>query len=76
MNLRFGFHRGDHICRLGRRNLIALDSSPKVCRQSIPTDCPHSVLSSSSFLEWVIFKLSTLFCSYKQASYDQLALGM
>ena len=27
-------HRGNDIHRLGRRNLVASDSSPKVCRQS------------------------------------------
>ena len=37
-----GSHRGDDIHRLGRRNLVASDSSPKVCRQSIPTSCMHS----------------------------------
>ena len=39
-------HRGDDIHRLGRRNLVASDSSPKVCRQSILTNCTHSVLNS------------------------------
>ena len=43
-----GSHRGDDIHRLGRRNLVASDSSPKVCRQSFPTTCAHSVLNSSS----------------------------
>ena len=41
-------NRGDDIYRLGWRNLAASDSSPKVCRQSIPTTCAHSVLYSSS----------------------------
>ena len=40
--------RGDDIHRLGRRNLVASDSSPKVHRQSIPTTCANSILNSSS----------------------------
>ena len=43
-----GSHRGDDIHRLGQRNLVASDSSPKVRRQSIPTTFAHSVLNSSS----------------------------
>ena len=58
---RLGSHRGDHICRLGWRNLIALDSSPKVRRQSIPTNCPRSVLRSTPFIRWFFIKLSTFF---------------
>ena len=45
-SLVIGFHRGDDIHRLGRRNLVASDSSPKGRRQSIPTTCRHSVLNS------------------------------
>ena len=41
-------HRGDDIHRLGRRNLVASDLSPKVRCQSIPMTCAHSVLKSSS----------------------------
>ena len=43
-----GSHRGDDIHRLGRRNLVASDSSPKARRQSISTNCAHSVLNLSS----------------------------
>ena len=71
---KLGSHRGDHICRLGQQNLIALDLSPEVRRHRIASNCPHSVLSSSSFIKWVVFKLSTLFCSIKQPVYEQLAL--
>ena len=56
-----GSHRGDYIYQLGRRNLIASGSSLKVHRQSIPTNCPHSVLSSSPFMRWVFFRLSSFF---------------
>ena len=56
---KIGSHRGYGIHRLGRRNLIAPDPSPKVCRQSILTNCEHLVLSSSSFTKKLIFfKLS------------------
>ena len=48
-------HRGDHICRLGQRNLIVSGSSPKVHPQSIPTNSAHSVLSSSPFTKWFFF---------------------
>ena len=37
MLLQLGFHSGNDIHHLGRRNLIAPDSSPKVRRQSILT---------------------------------------
>ena len=57
-SFKLGSHHGDHICRLGRQNLFASDSSPKVCRQSIPTNCPLSVLSSSPFIRWVFLKFS------------------
>ena len=43
-----GSHRGGDIHRLGRRNLVASDSTPKVHRQSIPTTHAPSVLNSSS----------------------------
>ena len=43
-----GSHHSDDFHRLGRRNLVAWDSSPKVRCQSIPTTCAHSVLNSSS----------------------------
>ena len=43
-----GSHRGDDIHRLGRRNLVASDSSPKVRRKSISTTCAHLVLNLSS----------------------------
>ena len=46
--LMLGPHRGDDIHLLGRWNLVASDSSPKVRRQSIPTTCAHSVLNSLS----------------------------
>ena len=42
------FHRGADIHRLGRRNLVASDSSSKVRRLSIPTTFVYSVLNSSS----------------------------
>ena len=48
ISLMLGSHRGDDIHRLGRRNLVASDSSPKLRFQSIPTTCTHSVLNSSS----------------------------
>ena len=44
--LMLGSHRSDDIHRLGRRNLVASDSSPKVRCQSISTTCVHSVLNS------------------------------
>ena len=44
--LKLGFHCGDHIWRPRLWNLIVSDSSPKVCRQSIPTNCPQSLLNS------------------------------
>ena len=69
------FHRGDHMCCLGRQNLITSDSSPKVHRQNIPTNCANSVLSSSPFIKWIVFRLSTLFSFYKQPVYEQLTLG-
>ena len=74
--LKLGSHRGDHICRLGRRNLIASDSSPKVRRRSIPTNGPHSVLNSSPFRRWVFLKFSTqyIFGFYKEPVYELLAL--
>ena len=37
---------------------------------------PTLVLNSSLFVQWVAFKFSTLFCSYKQPVNEQLALGM
>ena len=39
--LMLGSHRSDDIHRLGRRNLVASDSSPEVRRQSIPTTSAH-----------------------------------
>ena len=48
--LKLGSHNGNHNCRLGRQNLMASDSSLKVRRQSIPTNCLHSGLSSSPFI--------------------------
>ena len=42
-----GSHRGDDIHRLGRLNLVASDSSPKVRHQSIPFTFAHSVLYST-----------------------------
>ena len=53
-SLKPGFHRGDHICRLGKQNLIASDSMPKVCHQSLPTNCAYSKLNSSI----AIYKIS------------------
>ena len=47
--LKLGSHHGGDIHRLGRRDLIASDSLRKFHRQSIPTNCPHSALSSSSY---------------------------
>ena len=41
IDVKLGSHRSDHICRLGRQNLISLDLSPKVRRQGISTNCPH-----------------------------------
>ena len=38
---KLGSHLSDHICRLGRQNLIALDSFPKVRRHRIPINCQH-----------------------------------
>ena len=43
-----GSHRGDDIHRLGRRDLVASHSSPKVRCQSMPTTCAYSVVNSSS----------------------------
>ena len=68
---KLGSHRGDHICCLGRGNLIASDSSPKVRCQSIATNCAHSMLNSSPYIKWFFFILSTLFCFYKQPVYEQ-----
>ena len=56
---KLGSHRNNHICRLGPQNLIASDSSPKVRRQSISTNCPHSMLISLLFIRWVFLKFST-----------------
>ena len=50
-SLKRGSHRLDHICYLGRQNLIASDSSLKVRRQSIPTNCAYSVLRSLPFIK-------------------------
>ena len=50
----FSYHE-DHICHLGGRNLITLDSSHKGLRQSIPTNSAHSTLGSSSFVKWGLF---------------------
>ena len=44
----------DHICRLGKQNLIASDSMPKVCHQGLPTNCAYSKLNSSI----AIYKIS------------------
>ena len=62
---KIGSHCGDHICQ----------SSIKVRRQSIPTNCTYSKQNSSPFIKWVFFKLSTLFCFYKKPVYKLLALG-
>ena len=48
---KLGSHRGDHICHLMRQTLMDLDLSPKVPRHRILTNCPHSVLSLSSFIK-------------------------
>ena len=58
--LKRGSQRDGDIYRLKWRNLITPDSSPKARRQSIPTNCEHSVLNSSSFIKRkIFFKLST-----------------
>ena len=44
-------HRADDIRRLGRRNLVASDSSPKVRCHSISTNFAYSVLNLSSSTE-------------------------
>ena len=47
--LKLGSHGGNQICHIGQQNLIASDSSPRVRCQSIPTNCPHSVLGFIAF---------------------------
>ena len=55
---------GDHICCLGRWNLIASNSSSKFRRQRIPTNCTNSVPSSLPFIKWVFLNISTIFCFF------------
>ena len=60
--LKLGSHRDDHNCQLVRRNLITSDSSPKVRRQSILTNCAHSMLSSSPYIKcWFFSSLVHVF---------------
>lgn len=73
-SLKLGSYRGDHICRLRRRNLIASDSLPKVRCRSILTNCAHLVLNFSPFIKWAVFKVSTLFWAYKQPVYEELVM--
>ena len=54
-----GSHRGNDIHLFGRRNLIAPDSLPTVRSQSITSKCEYSVLSFSSFIKKIFFKLDT-----------------
>ena len=56
-----------------RQSLITSEiHRPKFRWQSIPTNCANSVLNSWPFIKCVFFKLSTLFCFYKQPVYEQL----
>ena len=46
--LMLGSHCDNDIHRFGRQSLVASDSLPKVCHQSILTTFAHSILNSSS----------------------------
>ena len=62
--VKLGSHCGNHICRLRRRNLIASVSSPNVRRRSIPTNCLHPLLSSTTLSDG-FFQSLYMFCFYK-----------
>lgn len=49
--LQLGSHRGDHIYRLRRRNLIDSNLSPKFCRRNIPTNRTYSKVHYNRFLK-------------------------
>ena len=56
--LKLSSHHGDDIHCLERWNLISSNTSPKIPRQGVPTSCARSVLSSSSSIEWLSFKVN------------------
>ena len=48
---KFDSYHGNDIHLVRQQSFSSKDSSPKVRRQSIPTNCPHPVLSSSPFIK-------------------------
>ena len=52
---------GDNICRLGRKKVVAIDSSAKARHKRIPTNCSHSVFGSCSFEKWVFLSIVHFF---------------